>query len=183
MIDLETGDTAYTAAVWEVGCVVVDGVTGEIEQETAFFLNMSSPMQAKRTVSAATVEYLDENSPQWPKYNDAIIDDNDSIIAMQTLAVLLCTCDEVWCKGASFDFPILRGLFEDFGMSYPIQFRKERCMRVMLALYPDVPMLLDTSKTHGALYDAQAQMIHLQMLLAQFEEDTKISNAVRKAQG
>lgn len=38
-------------------------------------------------------------------------------------------CDKIWCKGASFDFPILKAYFDKFEMRTPWAHYQERCLR------------------------------------------------------
>lgn len=67
---------------------------------------------------------------------------------------------EVWCKGASFDFPILVAAFDAVGVEVPWKFSQERCYRTVAALHYHVPFIPPTVK-HHALHDAAAQASHL----------------------
>jgi hypothetical protein len=156
MIDIETCALSTSAAVWEVGWVTWDEVhfPGSGGQ---FFLDIANHAQSRRRIDDDTVRFLEKDAPSWAAYQDfRDFRDEDNL---KTLAAAIDEADHVWCKGASFDFAILKDLFEDYGIATPPRaYRKERCMRVLQAMYPRVRLELDPESVHGALYDAQEQM-------------------------
>lgn len=70
---------------------------------------------------------------------------------------------EIWCKGGSFDFPILMAAWTAAGYDdyKPWSYRKERCYRTVAALCPEVEAAQDCGGAHHALTDAIAQALHL----------------------
>jgi hypothetical protein len=67
--------------------------------------------------------------------------------------------DELWCFGASFDFPMLEVAYDRHGATVPWGYKKLRCARTLFALVPLVRV--DGSGTaHNALDDATRDAQH-----------------------
>jgi DNA polymerase III epsilon subunit-like protein len=62
--------------------------------------------------------------------------------------------DYIFCKGASFDFPITNFLLEHYKFP-PLPYRGLRCMRGLLTLSGTTPV--NNPSAHNALYDAIEQ--------------------------
>ncbi len=91
----------------------------------------------------------------------------------------------VWCRGASFDFPILKEAFRVTGQEVPWRYHEERCARTFCAL-PWVPQVDHEERAagvaHDALADAKAQAMELceawrAMAVDEFIDEMALSNA------
>jgi hypothetical protein len=75
----------------------------------------------------------------------------------------------VWCNGASFDFPILTGLYAKFGVQAPWAFYNEMDMRTiknMVGRDKWKKMSVKPTIAHSALADAISQAKTLQKIFA-----------------
>lgn len=74
--------------------------------------------------------------------------------------------DEVWCFGASFDFPVLEAALRAVGVAAPWTHRAERCLRTLAALRPDVPRPdgVVAGAPHTALHDCLTQALWWKLL-------------------
>lgn len=73
----------------------------------------------------------------------------------------------LWCKGASFDFSLLRVAYAACRIKPYWDFRNERCLRTLLKVSPPKAKLerLDWEATHDAIGDARYQMRQLKEIL------------------
>ncbi len=134
MIDLETLDTEPTAKVLEIGWCIFDE---EIQVPKSFIVPLK--LQEGRTISGDTLNWhLDNNNGrELIEQADAKPVDLDLLsVQFAELAAAIKHADELWCYGASFDFPILKNLLKDLSPKYVEgwDFRKERCLRTWCAL-------------------------------------------------
>jgi len=71
----------------------------------------------------------------------------------------------VWGNGADFDNAILAEAYYKMKLPPPWKYSDSRCYRTLKNLYPMVPYTRPTI-AHHALYDAQAQAAHAELILA-----------------
>ena len=65
----------------------------------------------------------------------------------------------LWSKGASFDQPILTGLFDEVvSLSHPAHYANSRCVRTLGALFPEEKHLFAAQQAHDAKSDCIAQV-------------------------
>lgn len=175
MIDIETGSTAPTAQVLQVGFVAADTATGEI-------LIPKTNMWVKRQLSG----HMDPDTLSWWAAQDLAIRDsvwNESGAEVawspETLfAVLKDTYDflgagtTVWASPAMFDLPILTNMW---GNKKPWPYYQERdLMTLYKMLDPDKQHKPANPAEHDAASDAYAQLLHL---LAIFKHNPVLQGA------
>lgn len=73
----------------------------------------------------------------------------------------------VWCRGGSFDFPILSAAFRAVGIAQPWNFRNEMDLRTLANFAYDVEKPT-TSKAHDALEDCKVQALHVQRIYSKY---------------
>jgi hypothetical protein len=154
MIDLETLGSNEDAMVLEIGWCVFDD--GGILTSRSFIV--PSKLQQDRSKSLDTLNWCIGNG-----LGD-LIDKSDAkpidldLLAVQfgEIAAVIKNCSEMWCYGASFDFPILKHLLANLSPKYVENwdYRKERCLRTWCAL--NEKELLSTN-THRAKDDVENQ--------------------------
>ncbi len=168
MFDLETLGVKPGCITLSIGAVLFDqkGVHDEFEVHI-------DPIDSERyglVAQASTVMW-------WLEQSDAAR--NAILLGKKTPLVEALTrldkafdwkkVSNVWCNGASFDFPILHRLYEAVGRDRgPWPFRNEMDMRTIKNLIPkDVLKKLKTepSVAHSALADAYAQAETLREVL------------------
>lgn len=152
MIDLETFDSGPRAVVTALGACRFDE-TGVSDKFYVVFNDLATQQSKGRTISAATVCW-------WMAQSDAarsaIITpaSGDSATTVAGLSDfgrwLGDTRPCIWGYGADFDCVVLGSLYEDFGITRPWSFRRNRCFRTLSDLFPT----LDTPKRIGVHHNA-----------------------------
>lgn len=156
MLDLETTDTAPTAAILAIGAVCFAGPNTGAE----FYLNVdyiSCMEKARSTSSQSTLEW-------WGRQSDAARNaltyptPVDVDVALAEFAAFLAPLSRprVWGNGAAFDQPVLSGTYLRRGVRLPWDFRHDRCYRTVMAILGDPPYTYDGT-AHHALCDAYNQ--------------------------
>jgi len=154
MLDLETLDTAPTAAIIAIGAVAF--TESEFMGEFYAPVDVSSALQFG-TVSGDTLKWW----AQKPDAARSVIWDKDALplfIALQEFAAWLCTFENlsVWGNGAAFDNAIIAHAYRKIGVPLPWDFRRDRCYRTLCALHPGATVER-TGVHHNALDDAKHQ--------------------------
>ena len=161
MVDIETLDTATSAAILSIGAVRFDvGTIGE-----TFYREVSraSNLISGRTVSASTVEWWAKqsedakrilNSEHGVPLLSALHDFNDFVGSESTL----------WGNGSMFDNAILRSACESVGIEPVWSYRDDACYRTLKKCFPEIEMINKPKIAHHALEDAMAQALHAQLL-------------------
>lgn len=143
MIDIETLSTLPTAKIVEIGvCEVPENPEATIEFMNGLVKN-NTPI-APSGYDSWTEKSLFHEDPAtvrwWQSYATRFkhlcwLDENGIFLppALSHLTAFIHNFkpDEVWCKGASFDFAILRYAYATLGQPLPWSYRQERCMRVL----------------------------------------------------
>ncbi len=176
MIDLETVGVESLAAIASIGAVVFnesgviesDSFYKTVELQSVVNIGMEIEpgamlwwMKQNESVRKATFEHNPENIEQvlnafstWvseiqSKYNNG-----------QPM--------NIWARGASFDFTILKNAYKLMGKTEPWKFWKERCFRTLADQYPELDVKPPETSAHCALTDAHYQACGaIKMLLAQ----------------
>ncbi len=77
----------------------------------------------------------------------------------------------VWCKGARFDFGLLRDAFKACSLEVPWKFWNERDLRTLLSLYPEVKKLdRSNNLAHSAHHDCLHQIKQLQSIAKELKK-------------
>jgi len=163
MIDLETMDTAPTAAPVSIGVVYFDR---EKALDTFYTpVNLSSCLAAGLTQSMATVDWWAKQSiearsawqtPDAPTLLEALTR------LSRWLAAHASTSDTApWGNAASFDVVILENAFKAVGADAPWRFWNHMCFRTVKSMFPHVATPVRSGTHHNALDDAVFQTEHL----------------------
>jgi len=170
MIDIETLDTANTAAILSIAAVAFDPRGASVRDEDCFriTINRHSNEFYGRTVSASTLAW-------WAQQSDeakAATFDGPSVdlmVAMldftQWVNRLRPTCTRVWAKDPDFDVAILRNACEMLNLMWPFKFWEGRSCRTAMELAyseGDFPPIIMDGPAHDALADAKKQVIEIQ---------------------
>ena len=160
MIDIETMDSASTAAVIAIGACVFDE-TGVLDEPS--FSAVINPELAKAygTVSDATMAWwFQQDADVRTRMFNGDASPND--VAKDFAAfVRAARLDEVWANAPTFDCVILRHLFSQLSLKTPWPFRDERCVRTVYAvgkqLGIDYSAGYSETGAHDAVVDARNQ--------------------------
>lgn len=160
VIDIETLATDVNAVVTQVGWVVIDvspegvATVADIPNDWrcgSTNLKYGAQIQSGRTFDPATFQW-------WLRQDRdvfASVVDQTHAIHHEALLVNLteirriCSIDSVWAYGASFDFAILRSLWNN---TTPWAYKAERCARTIARVYNQKG---SGHTTHRAIEDAQ----------------------------
>jgi hypothetical protein len=173
MVDLETMDTANTAAILAIGAVFFDpadeNTTAELKA-ASFSRTISLPSNevAGRTISASTVMW-------WMQQNDAArrrLYDGELVPLNQALNHFVQWIDSLkpkpirlWAKDPDFDNSILANAFANQNMRWVFPYWSTRSVRTIIELaWPDgdKPDVMDGT-AHDAIDDAIQQVKHVQL--------------------
>lgn len=174
MIDLETMDNRPTAAIASIGAVWFEPSGSWIGRTFNMHVDLVDCQRHGLTIGADTV--------LWWLYQseEAIASLRNGQDCAAPLVTALDAFDafvdfddpefgEVWCNGASFDFPILANAFRAAGGKAPWKFWQERDLRTLKGLSPD--LRIERSGTHhNALDDALHQARLVQHILTSRNE-------------
>jgi DNA polymerase III epsilon subunit-like protein len=157
MVDLETMDSAGTAAITAIGAVSFD-FNGSIISEFYVKVDLQSSMDAGCTVSGATINWwLTQNEQARTEMATKGIPLSR---ALDQFSEWLPKGTKLWGNGASFDNTILSHAYKSTGKEQPWKFWDDRCYRTIKNLYPSIT--LERQGTyHHALHDAKTQAEHL----------------------
>lgn len=157
MIDIETTGVLPGCKVLTIGAVVFNkkGFGEEFytrlsyeKLESAGFTDTDSTMDwwNKQTPEVADEAFTGETNPKegLKSFDDFIKRHNPNTI---------------WCKGASFDFPILAYILNHYNLP-PLPYRALRCMRGVSDL-ANVEPIIFRGNAHNALDDAKNQAINI----------------------
>lgn len=177
MLDLETLDTASSAAVISIGAVAFDPYTNALGDK--FYVETVEDIAAQqargRTISGDTVRWWMQQDVSAKRV--FATPPPDGVERVSTLEALtrfaLFVIDngdrdvELWGNGADFDNAILGSLYDAFGLHKPWSFGRNRCYRTMksIGIGPRKPQVREGTH-HNALDDAITQAIHLQEIFA-----------------
>ena len=178
MLDVETLGTNANSPILSIGAVSSTGET--------FYRNLDVQKQLDggATVDWSTVLWWMEQSEDARKSIPAQGDNvNEALRAF--VEAFDWDNSEVWCNGASFDFPILEAAFRREGIRHPWTYNRLRDFRTLYKLYADVVPRANPKVAHNALSDAEAQMATLMEILNEHKTRNLIQMQYRKeaAQG
>lgn len=139
MIDLETLGTTPGSALLSIGAVKFDAETGYIGETFYCNVDLTSSLLAGLTIDPTTVDWWRRQSPEA---QSALLRDDRLLLseALDAFARWLLhgaawvTSSEapiLWCKGGSFDFPLLTAAYRAAGKAHPWKFWNERDCRTL----------------------------------------------------
>lgn len=171
MIDLETLDTAPSSIILEMGLVTFE-MNSSLYSPTILTPSIKAQLISGRTQSDETLDWwrtqsqrtdrsvatqlyikdLLNGTPPETHSPEKIYDTLRDTIAEVT--------GSIWCKGASFDFPIIRSYFQTYGLRDPIPYHKQMCLRTAINLAKSQGMVPEKRGTtsHTAHGDCLTQI-------------------------
>lgn len=164
MFDLETLGKNAGCPVLSIGVVEFD--LNGIQKEYQLFFNVQDQERYELKPEADTVMWWFKQSPEAIK---AIIDGQEHALNLaEGLTILSQASDwakeQVWVNGASFDFPILKALFNAVGIDIPWKYYNECCFRTLknqLSKTEFEAFRVKPEIAHDGLEDARAQALTL----------------------
>jgi hypothetical protein len=157
MVDIETAGSAPDAVILAIGAVTFGRDPG-VEPEPFFeLLHMGQQVAKGRSVDGDTLAWWLQ---QRPAVRDAMFSGArllfDDVLQDFALWMVRVNATHIWCKGASFDFPILAHAYRQCGLEKPWNFRFEHDARTLYRLTGIKPVV-PGGLQHDALADAKAQ--------------------------
>ena len=143
MIDIETFGTKPNSVIVSIGAVGFNLKTGEIG--SLFYTEISAEDCVKQglEIDAATVEWWLKQSKEA---QNSLVRSNTTKhklkVGLLNLARYICNNyhpdASIWANSPSFDLVILKNAFEKVGLTAPWKHNKERDVRTLLSLIPEV---------------------------------------------
>ncbi|TKD40730.1 3'-5' exonuclease [Azotobacter chroococcum] len=159
VIDLETMSQGPLAPIVAIGAVCV--AKGAVIDELYIRVSLLDWADYGRQPDASTIQW-------WLQQSDEARREIDGTQTSRTLPIALIALSDwmtahatpeeaiVFGNGSSFDNVILRSSYEACGIPLPWQFRHDRDLRTLLALYPEAKDVGEFEGTkHHALHDAR----------------------------
>jgi len=175
MIDIETLGTSHLAAIAAIGAVEFDPRSGRIDRGFYCHVDVEDAVRCGMRIEGSTVKWWlvqgDDARGELARPQRPL----SLAKALERLAIYLAgnvatedTHDalQVWAKGTSFDFGILRCAYDLTRQPLPWRFWNERDYRTIARLVPAVEAPARDGTAHNALDDAIHQAQHLNRILA-----------------
>ena len=162
MVDLETLGKLPTSAFTSIGACLFDPHTDWIGETFHMHVSLANAIRTGLTMDASTVLWWLEQDDS--ARNTLINGQHDAaplITALEAFAAFVPAGADIWCKGASFDFPILKYAYHLIGMEQPWEFRNEWDVRHEMKRAG----LVSPGMHHNALKDAVHQAKLVQHIL------------------
>ena len=161
MIDIETLDIAPTAVVFEIAAVEFDSL-GNIGKKFQAVLSIPHQISLGRTKSEDTIRFWESQPDEAKKALRAAEVTNDLHVPLDDFWFFLADLNarEYWCKGTSFDFPILENLLLQTGNRIPWGYGQKRDLRTLLRIaeLDEKQVPRDSGYVHSALGDCLFQI-------------------------
>ena len=157
MIDIETMGSQSQSAIVSIGAVRFDLKTGEIGERFYVNVDLQSCIDAGLIINSDTLMWwLNQNEEARKKITEKGFHLNNALV---TLSGFITKDDEVWGNSARFDLGILSDAYNAVKLPIPWDFRKERCVRTLVAFAPEVKAAeVNTGVAHDALADCIFQI-------------------------
>lgn len=129
MIDIETLGTRYGDVMLCAYTCMFNPEKRDVGNVKTFYFDISQSLARGFKIEGDTLMW-------WLKEDSELLYEilqkgnfNQLEMEVERLFYEINGCDKVWCKGASFDFPILKAYFDSFRMKCPWEYHQERCLR------------------------------------------------------
>jgi len=163
MLDIETmGNTPYSA-ITAIGAVEFDPYTGETGRDFYVKVDLQNSVKEGLIMNPDTVLW-------WLKQSDQARKEMEGGCYLATaLSAFSSFCKdknyEVWANSPRFDCGILSDAYRILDKPVPWDFRKERCVRTIVAQTPSVEV-----KREGTAHNAKDDCLHqIKMITKAFE--------------
>lgn len=157
MIDIETMANESFSSIISLAAVEFDINTGATGKEFYENISLQSCLDLGLIVNADTIMWWMKQSDEARKI---LTSGTISITDALTSFSAFCNQDyQVWGNSARFDLGILQNAYNKANMPICWDFRKERCVRTLVSLEPEVRKQYTFSGTaHNALADCHNQI-------------------------
>lgn len=160
MLDIETMDSASTAAIVSIGAVQFDMETAETGKQFYANIDLQSCIDAGLTVSASTIMWWMSKDKEA---QNSLIDNPISLFtALNSFNEWLYEINgencEIWANSPSFDCVILKNAFNAIKVQPEWRYYNERCVRTLTAFNPGIRKQIINDLPHDALNDCLYQI-------------------------
>jgi hypothetical protein len=188
MVDLETMGTETNTKVLSIGAVrfrldTRDDLETIMGEERSFYARLDLEEQGLkgRTESADTTEWWSRQSAEARAVFEE--EPEGTVRALKRFTRFCRGAKRIWGNGNMFDNAIVRSLYEDFGMEYPMDidrdygFTADLDVRTLTRLWNLLVNVgsnkkrptIDLGVAHNALDDARAQVLQCQIMFSQMK--------------
>lgn len=162
MVDLETLGKLPTSAFTSIGACLFEPHSDWIGETFHMHVSLANAIRTGLTMDASTVLWwLGQDDSARHTLINGQPDAAPLITALEAFAAFMPAGADIWCKGASFDFPILKYAYHLIGMEQPWEFRNECDVRHEMKRAG----LVSPGTHHNALDDAVHQAKLVQHIL------------------
>jgi DNA polymerase III epsilon subunit-like protein len=158
MLDIETMGNESFSSIISIGALEFNINTGKTGKEFYTNVDLQSCLDYGLTVNASTIMWWMQQSEQARK-------DFVEKTPLRIEEALLDFCQfcnkeyQVWGNSARFDCGILQNAYNKLDIPIPWDFRKERCVRTLVSLNPEIKENFPSVGTaHNALSDCYYQV-------------------------
>lgn len=158
MLDIETLGTAPGCVIISIAAVQFSARKGKIGKQFYDKISVSNSKDLGFSQNDQTMAFWSFNTALFEQ------ESNGTKTAKQVLQSLVDWISEIrieepalyfWCKGASFDFPILEAYYNRLGIKPPWHYRELCCLRTIFNLYPSFN---NRNATHNPVEDCLDQI-------------------------
>ena len=178
VIDLETGDTRSQAAILAIAAVAFDDKDYKLENISSMSrtVDLDSCLRKGCTVGGNTIKWwLQQSEEARAQICGASVPLVEALSDFRNFMIYHVSNIEeyrIWCRGASFDFPILAHAFDLYDTPKPWDFRSERDTRTELEFFDRSSFPRQDDETaHSALGDCMYEARCLMEYWNSIEED------------
>lgn len=162
MLDIETLGTKPGCVILSIGAVEFNS-KGEFGKDFEVIIDVDNSSAWGLKIEPRTVMWwMDQNENARKKISSPGHDLNESLESFTR--AFDWKNSQVWCNGASFDFPILDAAFNSIKRKKPWPYYNERCFRTIKGLLSKEvfdKLKVSPKIPHSALEDAKAQALTL----------------------
>lgn len=150
MLDIETMGNKSYASIVSIAAVEFDIENGLIGRSFYEKIDLQSCIDIGLIVDASTIIW-------WMRQSDkarAEFTDVHTIHIIDALKLFSNFCNSnyfIWANSPRFDCAILQNAYDKAGIKIPWDFRKERCIRTLVSLAPEIK---DNYKSIGTTHNA-----------------------------
>lgn len=185
VVDLETLSTETDAVVLSIGAVRIHPRShdraGYFSEDRVFYARLDEEEQEEngRDVSEETVAWWKAQSKEARK---VFKEKREPVLSCLTRFANFCKgARRIWGNSNMFDNAILRDLYEEYELEYPVPFRKDLDLRTALWIWREtfphmkgrLPDDNEVEYNHTALDDAKAEALGLQQIMRELRHGTK----------
>ena len=149
VIDIETLGNCSNSIIASIAAIKFDIKTGETFDEFYKVIDIQSCIDLGMKSMGSTILWWLQNSQE--SRNELC--SKDSVSLQQALNDFSSFCDKeyfIWTESPRFDLGIMRDAYDNVRMNIPWDFRKERDIRTIVGLKPDIK---DKYKNLGILHN------------------------------